>query len=220
MLNIIGKRVNRLVVVKEAEPVVYPTQKQRVFLCRCDCGSYKKVRYTSLQQSTAKSCGCLAKEISESNTVAPLFSEVDSDLRSVHWHAPDGYAQKRFNGVRKKAHRIVLERMLGRPLEKGELVDHINRDKLDNRRSNLRLADKSINAINTEFRGNKSGYRGVYEYHPKEWKDNGWGKRWKFVVQRKGQKIYNSKLFKTPEEANKARLEYIKQNNIMTETKR
>lgn len=217
MLNIIGKRVNRLTVIKEVEPIVYPSQKQRVFLCKCECGGYKKVGYTSLQQGTAKSCGCIAKEIAEGNTVDPLFSEVDSDLRSIFWHAPDGYAQKRFKGVRKKAHRIVLERMLGRPLQKGELVDHINRNKLDNRRSNLRLADKSINAINTAFRGNKSGYRGVYEYYPKEWKDNGWGKRWKFVVQRKGQKIYNSRLFKTPEEANTARLAYIAENNISSE---
>ncbi len=217
MLNIIGKKVNRLIVVKEVEPIVYPSQKQRVFLCKCECGNYKKVRYTSLQQGTAKSCGCISREISEANTVDPLFSEVDSDLQSIFWHTTNGYASKRFRGIRKFAHRIVLERMLVRPLQKGELVDHINRNKLDNRRSNLRLADKSINAINTAFRGNKSGYRGVYEYHPKEWQDNGWQKRWKFVIQRKGQKIYNSKLFKTPEEANVARLAYIAENNIMAE---
>jgi len=36
-------------------------------------------------------------------------------------------------------HRHVAERKLGRPLEPGEVVHHKNRDKTDNRRSNLRV---------------------------------------------------------------------------------
>jgi hypothetical protein len=46
-----------------------------------------------------------------------------------------GYKHFANSGV--PVHRHVAARKLGRPLKPGEVVHHINRDKTDNRRSNL-----------------------------------------------------------------------------------
>lgn len=48
-----------------------------------------------------------------------------------------------------------------------EIVDHIDRNPLNNRLSNLRICTKQTNAINTPVRiDNRTGYKGV-SYHKK-----------------------------------------------------
>ena len=54
--------------------------------------------------------------------------------------------------------------------KKGEYIDHINHDGLDNRKENLRLVSQTENLANARLADNNtSGYRGVIRYRGK-WK--------------------------------------------------
>ena len=73
-----------------------------------------------------------------------------------------GYPVAKVGGRKIQLHRLVMERQEGRKLLDSELVDHKHRNKLDNRRSELRIATYSQNVANTGLSTrNKSGYKGV-----------------------------------------------------------
>lgn len=65
--------------------------------------------------------------------------------------------------------RVMMHNLILPPIE-GKKVDHINRNPLDNRKCNLRLATPSQNSSNTRVRLNKtsSKYFGVF-FHAKKW---------------------------------------------------
>lgn len=93
-----------------------------------------------------------------------LVDTPDADfLNQYSWCAMNGGAQARVNGERILMHRLLLQ-----PKD-GEIVDHINRNNLDNRRSNLRITDQTHN-LGNQFSRNGRVYKGVhaYKYEPKK----------------------------------------------------
>lgn len=83
-------------------------------------------------------------------------------------------------------HRFVMN------AKRGQIIDHINRNPLDNRKANLRVATRSINVHNSKIHvTNRSGVKGVY-YH----KASG---GWEAFIGVDGKRI--RKLFKSKEDA-------------------
>lgn len=59
LINLVGKRFHRLVVIDRSLRV---SGNNAVWLCRCDCGTLRHVNSNSLRRGLTKSCGCLVKE--------------------------------------------------------------------------------------------------------------------------------------------------------------
>ena len=69
------------------------------------------------------------------------------------------------------------------PCPEGMFIDHINRNKLDNRRCNLRIATRSQNNANRKsFTNSKSQYKGVLKS-----KKTGW---WEAAIRKDGTQIH------------------------------
>lgn len=110
-----------------------------------------------------------------------LIDPIDSDLLQSKWTANprhDGkgvYAQRTAytNGtyVLVQLHRVIYERIVGRSLNRSELIDHWDLNPLNNQRSNLRLATHAQNQQNRHKKPNtKSGYKGVsWHSHGGHW---------------------------------------------------
>ena len=105
----------------------------------------------------------------------------------------NGYASVRVDGKPIQVHRYLIG------AKEGDIIDHINRNKKDNRLSNLRFSDKSENSFNRDADAhNTSGRRGVWFR-----KDNN---RWVAEIKKDNKKI-SLGCYATKEEAIKAREE-------------
>lgn len=85
-----------------------------------------------------------------------LIDEQDEQLTNKHrWYVRKGYLFTVIHGKTYSLHRLLLDA--------GDLViDHINGDTLDNRRSNLRVCTREENQRNRgKASSNTSGYKGV-----------------------------------------------------------
>lgn len=120
------------------------------------------------------------------------FSHFDS--KSKKW-----YVHRKEKGKTKSLHRDILQP------NSTQLVDHINGNTLDNRKSNLRLCTKSENNFNvtTNRKNNTSGYKGV-----------SWNKqqnKWKAYIQYNKKNIFLGYFLLASEAAkvyNKAAVKY------------
>ena len=167
LIDLTGQKFGHLTVIKRGTDYISPKGAISVrWLCKCDCGNYHEVISKVLRDGSAQSCGCQKRGKRKENEyvikdgvayvqIGNSTVKIDeADLPIIKkegWHInkKNGYVYS--NKEKKTLHRLIMN-----PTE-GKVVDHINKDRLDNRRCNLREVDYSTNGINKELIPGKSG---------------------------------------------------------------
>lgn len=150
IVDLTGQRFGKLVAIK---CVGSAASGGRLWHCECDCGGEGFYTAGSLRSGNRTSCGCniypqrifMIGEVGIcfiKNSGYFWFDEQDLPLvESRQWSIiKDGYIGGWANGNTRKLHRLILG-----ITDPAIIVDHINGDKCDNRRSNLRLATHAQN---------------------------------------------------------------------------
>jgi hypothetical protein len=188
LIDLSGKRFGRLKVVSKADSV----KGQTLWICKCDCGVSKTLYAQHLMRRRTISCGCARRIERNDKFPSPIegakwiplghgkFTLVDDDdyekfSRHTWCITSEGYAS------RTSLHKVIyLHREVIKAKAKS-VVDHLNRNRLDNRKENLRVCSQGQNIQRRgKFKkASTSKYKGVH------WNES--RKRWiaQIVIQNK-----------------------------------
>ena len=185
-IDLRGQKFGRLTVIELA----YINKKQgKYWYVKCDCkeNTIFTIRGSSLTSGNTNSCGCLIKEITSDRLLKKneynlsgefgigytskgeefYFDLEDYDkIKNYCWYIDKaGYVRTNRVIPNIKFHNFILEE------DDITCIDHIFGDTNDNRKQNLRIANKFENAENAKLRvDNKSGTKGVkWDKKTKQW---------------------------------------------------
>lgn len=165
--DILGERFGRWTVM---DYVGTNSRGNPIWLCQCDCGTWKELTHYTLLVKKSKSCGCESRKVKLNDYILTddvckcilstgehvLFDREDYPKIAQHkWSKSGGYACTIIDGHNVRFHRLIID------CPEKMLIDHINRNRLDNRKCNLRICttmQNNWNAIYPRFNG---GHRGV-----------------------------------------------------------
>lgn len=144
-------------------------QKQLISIC-CSCGRELRRRPDprgGISHGLCENCryklypnlpiqACLIP-LGDGSSHAFVSREDWTTVRNFAWHLDcQGYPASKRNGNKIRMHTLIMNP------PQGLVVDHINRDQLDNRRENLRIVHQVTNVRNHGLaRRNTSGFSGV-----------------------------------------------------------
>lgn len=224
MIFIIGDKYNDWIVIGEAKDRIDSSGKHhKRLLCQCKCGKIQTKDVYKLKNGAKMCRDCYLKMVPNNgvpferkynkyefqgdivigyinNSDKTFIIDVDDygKIKEYCWHETQDRIFTTINKKKCSLHRFIL----GLTSEEA-VVDHINRNPLDNRKQNLRICSLADNAKNRSLStNNKSGHNGVhFDKKSKKWIA--------YVCCNK--KRYNCGRFDNYEEALKARIKKEKE---------
>ncbi|MET7041037.1 HNH endonuclease [Clostridium botulinum] len=174
--NEIGNTYSKLMVIEKSKN---RTNSGLVkWICKCECGNIIEARGDRLRTGKTKSCGC-SKHFNEFIDKVEYIIGIDSKgeqftfdkcdyefIKQYCWYVDKtGYVVYKDKKGTHYLHRVLMKAKIG------QFIDHINNNKKDNRRENLRFATQQQNNFNKSIQNNNtSGIVGVrYDKSVNKW---------------------------------------------------
>lgn len=176
--DLIGKKFGHLTILEFDHR---DNHSRQYWKCHCDlCGNNKVMsrRYLLQNIKCVKACGCMQGKKNIANTYnfsneqyvigytskkEPFYLDYeDYDLvKQYNWYVnSNGYIQTTDYSL-SKPKKIFMHRMIMHISDNNTLIDHINHNKTDNRKNNLRVVTNSQNQMNATPRLHSSPCTGV-----------------------------------------------------------
>lgn len=195
--DISGEKFNFLTVIKQVPKPPHLKNNHTYWLCRCDCGNEKIIDQRALKSGNTKSCGCYGKLSSKNNILKYnmkkqklrntfvkednffkfytkknqefIVDEDDFDKVYQHyWILRGGYICSKFSADKKQKYTLLHRYLMRSNIPDDLQVDHINRNRFDNRKQNLRVVTREENTHNrSTIAKSKCGGFNVYYRHTK-----------------------------------------------------
>lgn len=180
-LDLTGQVFDRLTVIRQVPRPENSNIKNKYWLCKCSCGNEKIVCTSLLTGGKTRSCGCLIGEKNKksnkydltgkygicysANTNEPILFDLEDYDKikdycwyiSFHNNKKDKRVRTNIRDCNNKRTTLFMHKLI-MPND-FMVIDHINRDPLDNRKSNLRICTQAQNTYNRK--GNGGIYKGV-----------------------------------------------------------
>jgi hypothetical protein len=212
--DLTGRQFGKLTVLKLFE------KRKNLYVWECKCNCEKQTITTvygcNLTSGHTTSCGCNTSESTKlrnkkyneflempdcmickcKNGEFFFDKELYEEAKKYYWVISGrGYARSQVNGKHIYFHKLAIN------VDSKIMVDHIDKNSLNNKSANLRVADKSKNAANSKNRKNTSGFTGVSFNRTQ----NNW------IANIKINGIFHQKKFKNIEDAIIQRLNWEKE---------
>ena len=217
VVDLAGRRFGRLTAIE----CVGRRNRSALWRCKCDCGNITFVTNGNLTYGSVQSCGCYEKDMSfqknkkfntfricgdivrvkMSNTENEMLADLDvwDSMKMYCWRECHGYATTNIHLSSGKRKSVRFHVMAFPDCPTNMVRDHIDGNKLNNTRRNIRFITNIDNFKNRGLsKANTSGYPGVFWY-----KTN---KKWIAYITVKRKRIYLGS-FATVDEAIESRKE-------------